>query len=363
MKVAILWTRLSGYLNACMKELASRPGVELCVIHEAADSEAPFDEEQFGWIAERSEWNIQPDLDFLRRKMQEFSPDILVISGWAVRSYRRIAKEYRGKCVRVMTMDNPWNSEPKQVIGTWISPFYVQPITDFAWVAGERQAVFARKLGFQEGAILRGVLSCDQAAFAAVHQGRIASGRTVPHAFLYAGRFSSEKGLDVLVQAYTMYRARSVDAWPLICCGAGPLRPLLEDKEGINIEGFVQPKSLPARFASSGCLILSSTIFEHWSLVIHEAASAGLIVLSSEKAGASVHLVQPGYNGFIVGSGDANGLAKRMSDISTMSDAELDAMSQASYSLSRQYSPQLWADTLLRAASSCSMTANRLRRN
>ena len=44
MKIAILWTRLSGYLNVCLKELASREGVEIFVSHEVAGSDAPFDD-------------------------------------------------------------------------------------------------------------------------------------------------------------------------------------------------------------------------------------------------------------------------------------------------------------------------------
>jgi len=44
MRIAILWTRLSGYLNVCLKELASREGVEIFVSHEVAGSDAPFDD-------------------------------------------------------------------------------------------------------------------------------------------------------------------------------------------------------------------------------------------------------------------------------------------------------------------------------
>ena len=45
MRIAVLWTTLSGYLNACMKELASRDGVELFVSHQAPLQQAPFDDE------------------------------------------------------------------------------------------------------------------------------------------------------------------------------------------------------------------------------------------------------------------------------------------------------------------------------
>ena len=84
-------------------------------------------------------------------------------------------------------------------------------------------------------------------------------------------------------------------------------------------------------------------------MVVHEAASAGLAILASEKVGAVPHLVQPGYNGFIFGISDFVGLATLMSQVSAMGDAQLDEMSRASFLLSRQFSPKRWADTLLEA--------------
>lgn len=350
MKIAILWTQLSGYLNSCIKELAGRDGVELLVIHEAPGKNSPFDEDQFGWIANRTMWRGRPAVDPVRRQLRDFTPGILVIAGWHLSAYRRVAKEYRRKCLRVMCMDNPWAGTLKQWLGILAAPYYLQPAADMVWVPGERQAVFARKLGFRQSAILRGLYACDRAAFEAVHLRRLAARQPVPRCFLYVGRFMAQKGLDTLVEGYRLYRKANAEPWPLVCCGAGPLRPLLEGHPGVRVLDFVQPRQLPDLLASAGCLVLSS-VFEPWALVIHEAASAGLLVLASEKAGAAVHLVQPNYNGFIFGSKDAEGLAAFMSRCAAMSDAQLDAMSQASHALSEQFSPQKWADTLLQAYS------------
>jgi glycosyltransferase involved in cell wall biosynthesis len=112
------------------------------------------------------------------------------------------------------------------------------------------------------------------------------------------------------------------------------------------VEGFVQPDRLCDILASSGCLVLPST-FEPWAVVVHEAASAGLLILASEKVGATVHLIQDNYNGYIFDSRDAKGLAALMFHVSNLSDVRLDAMSQASHLLSMQFTPARWADTLL----------------
>jgi len=346
LRIAILWTKLSGYLNACLKELSSRDGVELLVMHQAAGSDAPFEEDQFKWMTKRIEWQSVRELESLCDRVRAFVPEIMILPPWHVPPYRKIGREFSGKCWRVMIMDHQWLGTFRQRFGTLISRYYVLPIADAVWLPGERQATFARKLGFSQSNILRGSFSCDQAAFEAPHLARISKGRPIPRSFLYVGRFSPEKGIDTLAGAYQQYRDSNENPWPLVCCGAGPLRFRLENKTGIRVEGFVQPQRIPDLFASAGCLILPS-LFEPWALVVHEGASAGLVILASEEVGAAPHLVQPGYNGFIFSKGDAKGLAGMMSRVSAMNDACLDEMSRASFLLSRQYSPKRWADTLL----------------
>lgn len=346
MRIAVLWTRLSGYLNACLKELASRSGMEILVYHRAPAREAPFDEGQFSWITHRVSWHSRRELETLEDRLQAFAPDIVLFAGWHIGAYRKAAASRTHKCWRVMAMDNCWRGTFRQRAAILASRFFLGPIADAVWVPGERQAVFARRLGFEEGRILRGLYSCDQPVFAALYRSRVADAAPLPRAFLYVGRFVPEKGIGTLLDAYGSYRRMATLPWSLICCGAGPLRSRLAETTGVRLEDFVQPQKLGEQMASAGCLIAPSA-FEPWSVAVHEAASAGLIVLASEKVGAAVHLVQPTHNGFIFGHHDAWGLAQLMLRVSRMSPAQLEQMSEASYALSRQYSPQLWADTLL----------------
>ncbi len=348
MRVAILWTGLSGYINTCMQELGRRQGIEIMVCHRAASNEAPFEADQFQWLKNRVTWHSKPDEELLRKKLTEFSPDVLIFTGWFIPAYCRMAREFAGKCLRVMTMDNCWQATLKQWAGVLSAPRIILPLADAVWVPGERQAVFARKMGFEQVRILRGLYAGDQQRLGKTHLARVATKRPVPHCFIFVGRFVAVKGLKTLVTAYRKYRATQSQPWPLVCCGTGPLVNLLERQDGICVEGFVQPEQLPEVFATTGCLVLPSS-FEPWAVVVHEAASAGLLVLASEKVGAAVHLVQPGYNGFICSTGDAEELAEQMARISAMSDERLDHMSHASYGLSQQFSPLRWADTILDA--------------
>lgn len=346
MRIAILWTALSGYLNACLKELASRRGVELFVSRVQTAPEAPFDDRQFRWIQNQIVLQSESEYAELDRNLRKFRPEILVFSSWHIKAYRRAALAHAGKSWRVMTMDHSWEATLKQWGGRIIAPWYVCPLADAVLLPGERQARFARKLGFQQRNILYGIYSCDQPALEQVHLARIAQQRPVPRSFLFVGRFVSEKGIDQLIRAYRAYRAQSVAPWPLVCCGAGPLLSRLENQPGIHVEGFVQPDQLGARLASAGCLVLPST-FEPWGVVVHEAASAGLLILASRNVGAVVNLVQPNFNGYIFDPHDAEELSRLMAHVGSMDEERLNAMSHASNLLSRQFSPSLWADNLI----------------
>jgi glycosyltransferase involved in cell wall biosynthesis len=346
MKIAFLWTGLSGYMNACLKDLSARDGVDLFVSHELPAADAPFDERQFAWIPNRLAWRSHADLKPLQKKLEEFSPELMVIPSWHVYPYRRVARRFNGRCWRVMVMDNPWRGSLKQRLGALFSPMYVKSIADVVWLPGERQATFARKLGFSQGSILRGSFTCDHPAFAAVHHDRVNTSKPVPHCFLFVGRMVAAKSVDRLLEAYQLYRKQSPNPWPLICCGSGPMRSRLENQDGIRVDGFVQPDNMPAVLASSGCLVLPSR-FVPWALVVHEAAAAGRVILASENVGSVTHLVQPGYNGFIFNNDDVPALVKLMCCVSAMTDNQLDQMSRASYLLSLQFSPRQWADTLI----------------
>ena len=93
MRIAVLWTALSGYLNACMKELANREGVELFVSHQAPLQQAPFNDDQFAWIRNRMVWQSRAEFAPLALRLRAFDPDILIICGWHVPAYRRAARE------------------------------------------------------------------------------------------------------------------------------------------------------------------------------------------------------------------------------------------------------------------------------
>ena len=104
MRVAVLWTTLSGYLNACMKELASREGVELFVSHQSPSQQAPFDDSQFAWIHNRLVLQSTDEFDPLAR-LRSLTPRYIFLR-MARAGISEGGEELAKRCWRVLAMDN-----------------------------------------------------------------------------------------------------------------------------------------------------------------------------------------------------------------------------------------------------------------
>jgi glycosyltransferase involved in cell wall biosynthesis len=346
MRIAILWSHLSGYLNACLHALADNHKTDLFVSYRTESGEAPFEASEFAWLTSHYRFTEKPNRSELLQCLQQFKPDVLLVGSWHVDEYRYILKHFKGKALRILFMDNQWLGTLKQRIGSLVAPWYIQPLYEAVFLPGERQAVFAKKLGFHDWNIIRGGYTCDHPRFAAVGMQRPKKSDGYPRAFLYVGRFTETKGITTLIKAYTRYRMISRNPFGLICCGEGNLRVELDRIEGVQIAGFLQTSELPAKFLEASCLILPSS-YEPWGVVIHEATAAGMAVICSSSCGAMVHLVQPGYNGYVVEPGNIDYLASSMLRYSKLDPEERALMGENSYTLSLQYTPTRWANNLI----------------
>lgn len=332
---------MSGYARASFAAL-QEAGAELMLVHRAASGDAPYDDDRLAMGVRGHVWSEAPDEAAIRADLEAFQPHALLVISWDVGAYRRVARSWQGRTLRVLCMDNSWLGTAKQWGGRVIAPAVIRPTYDVAFLPGERQAAFARRLGFAEDEILWGLYTCDHPTFAAVRERRQGP---PPPAFLFVGRLVESKGADVLAGAYAAYRRSTADAWPLIVCGTGPMTDRFAGRPGVELPGFLQPSELPAVFERSACLVTPSR-FEPWGVVIHEATTAGLAVICSTACGASTRLVLDGYNGAVVPAGDQQRLAETMN---WMSSAGLDRseIGERSAQLAAQFTPARWASYLL----------------
>jgi len=79
--------------------------------------------------------------------------------------------------------------------------------------------------------------------------------------------------------------------------------------KNVIFKGFKQQEELIKHYLFSDIFILPS-FKEVWGLVVNEALTSGLYVLSSKYAGASYNLIEDGFNGEVFDPGNVDEIAK-----------------------------------------------------
>ncbi|HEY0757972.1 MAG TPA: glycosyltransferase family 4 protein [Acidisarcina sp.] len=344
MKVAVLWTQLAGYISCCMKALAARPGVELYVANEAPATVAPYLSSVFDWIERRYVYAQTPDPERLFRELDAFAPDVILAS-WHVKPFQAACLRYKRSAVGVACADNQWFGNARQRVASMTSAMHLRKFYDAAFVPGERQAIWARHMGFDESRIWRGTFAPDVERFGPAGKKRRSDARS----FLFAGRLSQEKGLETLAEAYAGYAAAITAEggrpWDCLVAGAGPLERILSHP-GFVKRGFVQPRDLPALFAEASCFLLPSH-YEPWGVALEEAAVSGLPIICTRTCGASVHMVQDNWNGYLIDPRSATQLQAAMIRMTRLPAERREQMAEASRTLGLQFTPERWATTVL----------------
>jgi glycosyltransferase involved in cell wall biosynthesis len=132
---------------------------------------------------------------------------------------------------------------------------------------------------------------------------------------IYIGRLSEEKGVRLLLEAW-----KDINV-PLKLIGSGPLREELERMRTPHVQ-FVNSLSRSEtleHLRQARFLVVPSTCYETFSMVVVEAFSQGIPVLAVGH-GAPADLVSDRRNGLLFKPGDADSLAERAREMSENPD-------------------------------------------
>ncbi|MEM7161960.1 MAG: glycosyltransferase family 4 protein [Bacteroidota bacterium] len=338
-KILFLHSELATYFLACVEELSRR--AEVHIIHWPINPEAPF---QFSF-SDQIQFYAKEDFDegTLVSKVADINPDMIVCSGWRDPLYMKIIKR-RTTGIQILSLDNPWSGNWKQVVWSLLSRFRLKPFFNYVWVAGERQKTYASKLGFEKEQILPFLYSADLSSFQAIfHEKK--SIEKEEKSILYIGRYSEEKNTDFLFDAFQKFRAKHPE-WTLVCMGTGPLFNKRQDFEGIKHLGFVQPEEMKYHLLRASAFVLPS-LFEPWALVAHEMAACGMVLLLSDAVGAKERFLKEKENGFSFDPHSKSSLLGAFNQLADLDDEQLREFSEKSFSLSNEISPQKWASSLV----------------
>lgn len=338
MKVVICWTGISGYMSSCWRELSKLDGFDVTVFCYADQG---FDKGLFeGLSGEVMSPEELTDPAVLVPKVVAEAPDVVVVAGWGWSSFLALAKASELRHAKfVMGVDNPYVGTLKQQMGKYARHGYFSRI-DAVIVPGERAWQLVSRLGFEERQIYRGMYGIDFSRFGPMYERRLELDEW-PKRFLYIGRYTEVKAIDILTSGYSMYRDLVGDPWELTMCGSGELKELVEAMPVINDRGFVQPGDLSDVFVEHGVFVLPSR-YDPWPLVIVESCAAGLPVICTERCGSAVENVRPMYNGIMTPADDPRAIASAMRWMHDHHDM-LPDMGRRSRELASAYSAEFWA--------------------
>ena len=139
----------------------------------------------------------------------------------------------------------------------------------------------------------------------------------LPHRVIAVGRLDYQKGFDRLIQAWELIqKSERYSDWRLDIFGQGEWRKILQqavDDKGLSDSVLInQPtQDIGKEYAGSSMLVMSSH-YEGFPMVMIEAMACGLPVVSFDYKCGPRDIIQDGQNGLIVTDGDIQGLADAM---------------------------------------------------
>lgn len=354
MNILISWTGLTGYTGSNWRALQRMPGVKVKVFVEPTAMDQAFTvERELGGLDVTVLEGRSFDKAAVATAVEAFRPDVMLIVGWHAKSCRWFATNRTWRNVpKVLVCDMPFAWTPRKILARIVLAGYLRYFAA-AFVPGEPAARYMRWLGFGgRRPIFTGLNATNLRRFRKPRQ------KDEDHSarFLYVGRYSAEKGLDVLVEAYGIYRSKVRHPWMLDCVGTGEEASRLQGVEGLNDLGFRSPAQLADVYAGHAAFVLPSR-HEPWGVVLAEAAGAGLPIVCTSACGARHELVREMQfaakkklqggdacgNGLVVPAGDANALAAALERIHHLTPAERKMAGAAGMRLAEPFSSEAWA--------------------
>jgi glycosyltransferase involved in cell wall biosynthesis len=186
--------------------------------------------------------------------------------------YTHICKELFGTCKTVLTLDNHWFGDFKQRLKTFFAKHYFKKIFTHAWVPGEPQLPFVKKLGFNQYNTHTGFYSADIKLFQPSEE------NSLNYNLIYVGRYLDFKGIFELWNAFIEFKKTAKHPWTLHCVGTGDLWEKRAIHSDIVHHGFLQPAELKKLVDTCDVFVLPSHK-EPWGVAAHEMAACGLTLL------------------------------------------------------------------------------------
>lgn len=277
---------------------------------------------------------------------KDLNPELILVSGRMEKMYLKIAKlAKKDNVIVVGNSDNQYLGSFKNIVSVLFSRFLYHQYFDYMQVPGQMQYEFCRKLGFKKENIIFPQYTADVILFENEYKNTINS-RTF-NCILFVGRLEKIKGIDLLIKVHKELYESNIISEKLIVIGNGSLENKLNfNYTGIEYHSFMSQTEIVTLLHKIKYFCLPS-LHEPWGVVVHEAAAAGLPIVTTNICGAATSFVVNDKNGYIVEPNSESDLKNTLIKMSKKSDYQINQMGNLSYSFSKKITPNMWGNSLI----------------
>lgn len=297
-------------------------------------------------------------------ELKRFNPDVLVTGGFSIASI--IAFTYGKILNKPVIIWNEGNPDTEKIHHPLIHKyrrFMVKNASAFL-VPGKPAAEYLKAIGARENIFLMpNPVDVQLYESKLQEKGKILTDLQLKYNFgdkkiLFVGRLVDRKGLNHLLEAYSVIFSRHKDV-SLIILGDGDKRKVYEKfcRENrlskVFFMGFLQQEEIAKFFAISDVFVLP-TIYDYAPLVVSEAIASEIPIVCSDKAGSACDLIESGRNGYIINPYDHKRMAELIEKI--LFDQKLNIKMSAynrktKYRISTKYAAEIFMHMLKKTAS------------
>lgn len=254
--------------------------------------------------------DVKLNIKKLKSTLKNIEYKRLLVSGWDLKEFWYLVLFYP-KSKNCLALESTILESNVKGIKGWIKKIFLIRISTVL-ASGNLHGELLKALSFQgEIKITKGVGIINKPEFEK-------SARKYQKRFLYVGRLSKVKNLEMLIAIFN-----DLPEYTLTLIGAGEEKKYLTSIAASNIifKNSVENKKLKDEFLQNDIFILPS-ISEAWGLVTEEALYFGLPVLISQNCGAS-ELIENDTNGFLLNPFDRESIKEKILKIDEDSYAKL----------------------------------------
>lgn len=157
---------------------------------------------------------------------------------------------------------------------------------------------------------------------------------------IFAGRYTRQKGIDDLLRIWTIVNRRHPD-WHLNMYGNGDLSDGLSERANqlqANIHVNAQVLNIFEKYRENTMLLMTS-LYEPFGLVIPEAMSCGLPVVAFDCPSGPANIITEGVDGYLIKDRDVNAFADKVCYLIEHPDVRIE-MGKNAIRHSARYAPE-----------------------